>query len=269
MITSSAPVARQPDLRMLRTLTWHGRTTDGRRVSGACGSHVGLRERNEDAFFASTRHCLVTLADGMGGHPGGHVASELAVRSVYSPLVPAGEWVPQGPERHRSRLMAAIIEANRRIRARRPQDPERPMATTLVALWLVDGWAVFGHVGDSRLYRLRDGVLTPLTLDHNALGEALRLGLSAEHVRDLPSHLLSRALGLGDTVRPDVGFCSLQRGDRYLLCTDGLTEELTEGEVCETLARRVSAEQTMRELMQDALLSGSADNITVAVVDVG
>ena len=142
------------------------------------------------------------------------------------------------------------------------------MATTVVALWLIDGWAVFGHVGDSRLYRLRDGVLTPMTLDHNAIGEALRLGLCPEDVGDIPHHLLSRALGLEDTVRPDVGFCSLTRGDRYLLCTDGLTEQLGDGAIAQLLDRSTSAEATMRELLEEAIIAGASDNITLAVIDV-
>lgn len=268
MMTSSAPLSKQPDLRALRALTWQNHS--GRyAISGACGSHVGLRPRNEDAFFASARDSLVAIADGMGGHPGGHIASDLAVRNIHGPLTERP--VRKGrsaPENHRARLMNALVGCNRIIRQRHPQDPERPMATTVVALWLIEDWAVFGHVGDSRLYRLRDGVLTPLTLDHNALGEALRLGLHPEDVGDIPHHLLSRALGLEDTVRPDVHFCSLVSGDRYLLCTDGLTEEVTDEVIAETLARPVSAEQTMRTLLEEAMVSGSSDNITLAVIDI-
>lgn len=266
MITSSAPAARQPDLRTLRTLTWHGKT--GRhRIAGACGSHAGYRARNEDAFFASARDSLVAIADGMGGHPAGHIASDLAVRNLHGPLT-VTPIADGSPERMRARLHRAIIQCNQVIRGRHPQDPTRPMATTLVTLWLVGGWAVFGHVGDSRLYRLRQGTLTPLTLDHNALGEALRLGLRPSDVGDIPSHLLSRALGLEETVRPDVGFCALASGDRFLLCTDGLTEELSDEELLDTLARPVSAEQSMRELIEDAILAGATDNITVSVIDV-
>lgn len=272
MITSSAPVPHQPDLRALRALAWQNAT--GRlAISGACGSHTGLRPRNEDAFFASARDSLVAIADGMGGHPGGHIASDLAVRHIHGPLTRGladdhSRGGPTTPEHHQARMMSALVNCNRNIRQRHPQDPARPMATTIVALWLIDDWAVFGHVGDSRLYRLRDGVMLPMTLDHNAIGEALRLGLGPDDVSDLPPHLLSRALGLDDTVRPDVGYCSLVSGDRYLLCTDGLYEELDDISIAETLARAVSAEQTMRELMEDAILAGSGDNITLSVIDV-
>ncbi len=268
MMTSSAPLSKQPDLRALRALTWQNHS--GRyAISGACGSHVGLRSRNEDAFFASARDSLVAIADGMGGHPGGHIASDLAVRSIHGPLTDRPpRRVRVEPEQHRVRLMNALVGCNRIIRQRHPQDPERPMATTVVALWLIDGWAIFGHVGDSRLYRLRDGVLTPLTLDHNALGEALRLGLHPDDVGDIPHHLLSRALGLDETVRPDVNHCSLVSGDRYLLCTDGLTEAVDDAYLAATLARPVSAEQTMRALLEAAMVSGSSDNITLAVLDI-
>lgn len=267
MMTSSAPLAQRPSLRSLRALAWQNHS-GVRRISGACGSHTGRRPRNEDAFFASARDSLVAIADGMGGHPGGHIASDLAVRSLHGPLTDTAIDRPAQPERHRARLMSALVNCNRIIRQRHPQDPDRPMATTVVTLWLVDDWAVFGHVGDSRLYRLRDGMLTPLTLDHNAVGEALRLGLGPEDVGEIPPHLLSRALGLSDTVRPDVGFCSLMPGDRYLLCTDGLTEALDDAALGAGLARPASAEQTMRDLLDAAIRAGTADNVTLAVLDV-
>lgn len=265
MITSSAPAPRAPELRALRRLTWHGRA-GSHRIAGACGSHIGLRPRNEDAFFVGARDTLVAIADGMGGHPGGHIASDLAVRTLHGPLT-REPYAHAPPARLQARLNRAIIHANRRIRGRHPQDPDRPMATTLVTLWLVEGWAIFGHVGDSRLYRLRRGVLTPMTLDHTAIGEALRLGLCPADVGDIPDHLLSRALGLDETVRPDVGFCSLLAGDRYLLCTDGLTEALSDIDLLEVLARPTSAERTMRALFEDALVAGSSDNITLSVID--
>lgn len=268
MSTSPAPT-HLPVMNALRALRWKSRTAAGRRLRGAVGTHVGHRDRNEDAFFVSARHNLITLADGMGGHPGGHIAAELAVRVLAESVSDDGHRGPASPERRRAQLLASIIRANQRIRGRRPQDPERPMATTVVALWFVDGFAVHAHVGDSRIYRLRDGVLTPLTLDHSALGEAVRAGLDPGHVEPERTHLVSRALGLADTVRPDVGFGEVMAGDRFLLCTDGLTDDVSTDEMCAMLTAQRDPELAVYALIEAALVSGAEDNVTVSVVDAG
>lgn len=266
MPTSTLPMCLRPDLHSLRSFAWRGHTAAGVRLTGAVGTHVGGRPRNEDAFAVNSRHNRVVIADGMGGHPGGHIAAETAVQSLCT-LSPASADGPQRPRRLQAHLEAEMMAAHDRIRSRRPRDPERPMATTVVALWCVGDQAVFAHVGDSRLYRWREGQLRPLTLDHNAIGEAVRLGIDPREVADLPSHLISRALGLGDTVEPDTGGCTLVAGDRYLLCTDGLCGPVDDRSLCAMLGAREGPETTMRALFEEALRSGASDNITIAVVD--
>lgn len=266
MPTSSQPMCLRPDLHSLRSFAWQGRTGAGLRLSGAVGTHVGGRARNEDAFAVNSRHNRVVIADGMGGHPGGHIAAESAVMSLCT-LPLTATWGGQRPPRLQSHLEAELVAAHDRIRTRRPQDPERPMATTVVALWLVGDHAIFAHVGDSRLYRWRGGRMTPLTLDHNAVGEALRLGIDPREVADLPAHLISRALGLADTVAPDGGRCALLPGDRYLLCTDGLCGHVDDEVIAGSLGGGAAPEGVMRGLFEAALRVGAADNITIAVVD--
>ncbi|MCA9539076.1 MAG: serine/threonine-protein phosphatase [Myxococcales bacterium] len=234
------------------------------RLEGAAGSHIALRPRNEDAVRALPASGLVVLADGMGGHPGGQLASELAVRTLTDVLGP--RTPPANPERRAQFIGAALVRANMALRRRAPRDPQRPMATTALVFWCAAHHAAFGHVGDSRLYRLRDGLCAPLTLDHNAFGETLRAGL--EPPAGPPSHLLSRALGLRETVRPDVGWCTLRPGDRYLLCTDGLSDVLSEDDLAAILADATSPAEAVQELVETALLEGGADNITAVVLEV-
>ncbi|MCB9553002.1 MAG: protein phosphatase 2C domain-containing protein [bacterium] len=268
MPTSTLPIPLCPrfELHALRGLAWQGRTRAGLRVSGAVGTHAGGRLRNEDAFAVNARHNRVVVADGMGGHPGGHLAAETAVQSLADLPASSRRGVERAP-RLQAMLEDELVTAHERIRARRPQDPARPMATTVVALWFVADLAVYAHVGDSRLYRWRGGRLTPLTLDHNAVGEALRLGVDPREVADLPAHLISRALGLGEALCPDSGRCAVLPGDRYLLCTDGLCGPVDDRTITAVLGEGGDCGAVMRALFEEALRAGAPDNITIAVVD--
>lgn len=268
MPASTLPMSIPPrfELQALRGLAWHGRTRAGLRVSGAVATHIGGRMRNEDAFAVNARHNRVVIADGMGGHPGGHIASEAAVQALTDLPASSRRGVERAP-RLQLLLEDELLAAHERIRSRRPQDPARPMATTVVALWFVGDLALYAHVGDSRLYRWRDGQLVPLTLDHNAVGEALRLGVDPREVADLPAHLISRALGLGEVVCPDSGRCAVLPDDRYLMCTDGLCGSVDDRTIAAVLAEGGDCESVMRALFDEALRAGAPDNITIAVVD--
>ncbi|MFQ6854159.1 PP2C family serine/threonine-protein phosphatase [Streptomyces sp. 35M1] len=230
----------------------------------AAGSHKGMiREGNEDSGYAGPR--LLAIADGMGGQAAGEVASS----EVISTLVPLDDDVP-GSDLLTS-LGTAVQQANDQLRVMVEEDPQlEGMGTTLTALLWTGQRLGLVHVGDSRAYLLRDGVLTQITQDHTWVQRLVDEGrITEEEATTHPQRsLLMRALGSGDHVEPDLSIREVRAGDRYLICSDGLSGVVSHQTMEETLASYQGPQETIQELIQLALRGGGPDNITCIVADV-
>jgi protein phosphatase len=230
----------------------------------AAGSHKGMiREGNEDSGYAGPR--LLAIADGMGGAAAGEVASSEAI----STIVALDDDVP-GSDVLTS-LGAAVQRANDQLRAMVEEDPQlEGMGTTLTALLWTGQRLGLVHVGDSRAYLLRDGVLTQITQDHTWVQRLVDEGrITEEEATTHPQRsLLMRALGSGEHVEPDLSIREVRAGDRYLICSDGLSGVVSHQTLEDTLASYQGPQETVQELIQLALRGGGPDNITVIIADV-
>ncbi|CAM5640430.1 protein-serine/threonine phosphatase OS=Streptomyces rimosus subsp. rimosus (strain ATCC/ DSM 40260 / JCM 4667 / NRRL 2234) OX=1265868 GN=SRIM_020985 PE=4 SV=1 [Streptomyces rimosus subsp. rimosus] len=230
----------------------------------AAGSHKGMiREGNEDSGYAGPR--LLAIADGMGGQAAGEVASS----EVISTLVQLDDDVP-GSDILTS-LGTAVQRANDQLRVMVEEDPQlEGMGTTLTALLWTGQRLGLVHVGDSRAYLLRDGVLTQITQDHTWVQRLVDEGrITEEEATTHPQRsLLMRALGSGDHVEPDLSIREVRAGDRYLICSDGLSGVVSHQTLEDTLASYQGPHETVQELIQLALRGGGPDNITCIVADV-
>ncbi|MFF9346711.1 PP2C family protein-serine/threonine phosphatase [Streptomyces sp. NPDC014734] len=230
----------------------------------AAGSHKGMiREGNEDSGYAGPR--LLAIADGMGGQAAGEVASS----EVISTLVQLDDDVP-GSDILTS-LGMAVQRANEQLRMMVEEDPQlEGMGTTLTALLWTGQRLGLVHVGDSRAYLLRDGVLTQITQDHTWVQRLVDEGrITEEEATTHPQRaLLMRALGSGDHVEPDLSIREVRVGDRYLICSDGLSGVVSHQTMEETLASYQGPQETIQDLIQLALRGGGPDNITCIVADV-
>lgn len=230
----------------------------------AAGSHKGMiREGNEDSGYAGPR--LLAIADGMGGQAAGEVASS----EVITTLVELDDEIP-GSDILTS-LGAAVQRANDQLRVMVEEDPQlEGMGTTLTALLWTGQRLGLVHVGDSRAYLLRDGVLTQITQDHTWVQRLVDEGrITEEEATTHPQRsLLMRALGSGDHVEPDLSIREVRADDRYLICSDGLSGVVSHQTMEETLASYQGPQETIQELIQLALRGGGPDNITCIVADV-
>ncbi|MFJ9540126.1 Stp1/IreP family PP2C-type Ser/Thr phosphatase [Streptomyces sp. NPDC101225] len=230
----------------------------------AAGSHKGMiREGNEDSGYAGPR--LLAIADGMGGAAAGEVASSEAI----STIVALDDDVP-GSDILTS-LGTAVQRANDQLRGMVEEDPQlEGMGTTLTALLWTGQRLGLVHVGDSRAYLLRDGVLTQITQDHTWVQRLVDEGrITEEEATTHPQRsLLMRALGSGEHVEPDLSIREVRAGDRYLICSDGLSGVVSHQTLEDTLASYQGPQETVQELIQLALRGGGPDNITVIVADV-
>lgn len=230
----------------------------------AAGSHKGMiREGNEDSGYAGPR--LLAIADGMGGQAAGEVASS----EVISTLVPLDDDVP-GSDILTS-LAVAVQRANDQLRVMVEEDPQlEGMGTTLTALLWTGQRLGLVHVGDSRAYLLRDGVLTQITQDHTWVQRLVDEGrITEEEAGTHPQRsLLMRALDGRGQVEPDLSVREVRAGDRYLICSDGLSGVVSHQTLEDTLAGYQAPAETVQELIQLALRGGGPDNITCIVADV-
>ncbi|GAB2777954.1 Stp1/IreP family PP2C-type Ser/Thr phosphatase [Streptomyces daliensis] len=230
----------------------------------AAGSHDGMiREHNEDSGYAGPR--LLAVADGMGGQAAGEVASS----EVISTMVQLDEDIP-GSDILTS-LGTAVQRANDQLRVMVEEDPQlEGMGTTLTALLWTGQRLGLVHVGDSRAYLLRDGQLTQITQDHTWVQRLVDEGrITEEEATTHPQRsLLMRALGSGDHVEPDLSIREVRAGDRYLLCSDGLSGVVSHQTMEDTLGSYQGPQETVQELIQLALRGGGPDNITCIIADV-
>ncbi len=237
-------------------------------VTGAC-SHIGLvRQKNEDcyAILGNGYPCALILADGMGGHRRGELASRMAVDYAVLRLNPLifGPEHPN-PEMMNQMLTQIVEKANVKIYLSALSDENNlGMGTTLTIAVLFPNLAVLAHVGDCRAYLLHRGQLKCLTSDHTLVQELVNAGsISPDESRQHPKrHVLTRALGVPDLLVPDILTQPLTSGDRLLLCSDGLYSQVTEEQIKEYMMRAKSAEQLAETLVQLALALGGEDNIT-------
>jgi protein phosphatase len=217
------------------------------------------RKDNEDAYFA--RSPLFAVADGMGGAQAGEVASNLAVEVLQ-------EGLPDGPGSVEERLAERVREANRRINELSRADDQRAgMGTTLTAAYVGDHEVSVAHVGDSRLYRLREDRFERLTDDHSLVEELVRQGrLTQREADEHPQRsIITRALGPEAGVEPDSRTWPARDGDVYLLCSDGLTSMVPETRVGELLRASEDLDAVGRALVDAANEAGGRDNITVVL----
>ncbi len=221
------------------------------------------RRNNEDVFVCEPP--LFAIADGMGGAQAGEVASGLAAEALKE-----GE---DGKGTSEERVKALIQSANRRVYEKAQQDMALAgMGTTLTLALVDEGTVTFGHVGDSRAYRLRDDKLEQITDDHSLVAELTRAGkLSEEEAETHPQRsVITRALGTDPDVDGDVFQIETEEGDVFLLCSDGLSDMVDDGTIEETLQRhRANLKKAAQELVKAANKGGGEDNITVLLFEVG
>jgi protein phosphatase len=222
-----------------------------------------VREGNEDSYLVDSP--LFAVADGMGGHVAGDIASATAVEVIkeHRDKISAGDP---------GSLEETVVDANRAIWEKAANDPNlRGMGTTCTMILLDDMQAEIAHVGDSRAYRYRDGDLEQITDDHTLVGRLVREGkLKPEEARNHPQRsMITRALGVDETVDVDRSHVDVQDGDRIVMCSDGLTGMITEPEIAEVLAGESDPQAAADEMVERANAAGGDDNITVIVIDVG
>ncbi len=242
-----------------------GRTDVGRR-----------RDHNEDQILVNHELQLFAVADGMGGHQAGDVASSIAAASLeeffWDERAPQDDLDPSLPEGAR-RLVSAVHHCNREVFARSGRSANQGgMGSTVVAIHVDDteGLLHIAHVGDSRCYRIRDEKIELLTLDHSMINEALRLNpdLSPEILRQLPSNVVTRALGTKEDVQPDVRSEPLVEGDIYLLCSDGLSGEVSDEDLLFGVLESEHLADACELLVAMANEAGGRDNISALLVRV-
>jgi protein phosphatase len=241
-----------------------------RRVFGL--TDVGRRrESNQDQLLVDESAGVFAVADGMGGHAAGEVASQIAIEALADAMG-GRAWKAQAASREEivSKLKGAFEEGNRRICESVISRGEwRGMGTTIVALVASGDRALIGHVGDSRAYLLRDGKLQRLTDDHSWVSEQVRLGLlTDEEAHKHPMrNIITRALGNREELEVDVTEESLREGDIFMLCSDGLSSMLSDDEILGTLAEHLQdPEAACRALVEQANDRGGDDNITVVIL---
>ncbi len=226
------------------------------------------RDNNEDSVTFDALARLGILADGMGGYNAGEIASGMATTFIKSEM---GRWLSQAG-RHANakevrRAMEICVEnANRSIFNAANSNPQYTgMGTTLVIGVFQDARVMLGHIGDSRCYRLREGEFTQITKDHSLLQEQIDAGLITpeQAVTSMNKNLVTRALGVEDTVLLEVNEHRVEPGDVYLMCSDGLSDMVDDAGIADILRGQASLQQIAGQLIEAANAKGGRDNISV------
>jgi serine/threonine protein phosphatase PrpC len=236
---------------------------------GFAATDVGkARKRNEDAWLIDEDLGLYMVADGMGGHAGGAEASSTCVRALRESLYQQLASGATDPRSAPGRLTRAVEYANQRVRQLGRDNPEiAGCGTTITALAFVGEFAWVAHVGDSRCYHYRDGELWLVTSDHTVAEQRVRAGYDKPEDVASHDHILLRAIGSEDDVQVDVTRVPVLPGDRFLLCSDGLTLHLSAREIRQTLGA-TNGEAAVNACIWTALERGGQDNVTAIVVEV-
>lgn len=233
-------------------------------------TNVGRRANNEDALLNDPELGLFIVADGMGGYEGGEVASALTIEAMRSFVAdnlrdPDGTWpirADAAKSYDENLLGAASVAAHRAIVLNRTERLSR-MGSTMVAALVRDEQLVVANVGDSRLYRLRQGTVTQLSKDHSYWAELNAAGLGGERADFAQKNQITRALGIENASTADVSIVALESDDTFLLCSDGLYDPLDEATIVSALSLEPAA--ACASLVDAAFTRGSSDNITAVV----
>ncbi|HVS32584.1 MAG TPA: Stp1/IreP family PP2C-type Ser/Thr phosphatase [Thermoanaerobaculia bacterium] len=242
-------------------------------------THVGRsRQHNEDSFLVEDAARLFLVADGMGGHAAGEIASRIAVDSISEFILHTkeddGTWPHAYDEHYKrstNRLMAAVRLANTRVlEAMRKDARLRGMGTTVVACMADNEIMSFAHVGDSRAYMIRDKHLSRITNDHSWVFEQVQAGMltEAEAEKHPLRNVITRALGGALQVNPDASEVEIRTGDIYLLCSDGLTGMVPEDEILRIVTEAADLEEAGQHLVESANEHGGLDNVTTVLVKI-
>lgn len=233
-------------------------------ILSAFRTDVGkVRANNQDAPIVSEKLRLYGVADGMGGHKGGEVASTSARDNLLREL--------EGKTPSVAALSGAIEEVNRKIYHQQEHDDALTgMGTTLSVLWMSDNFVYIGHVGDSRVYLLRDGEFKQMTLDHSLVEQLVREGvLTEEEAQNHPMrNIITRAIGTDESVEVDVVVEERRKGDLWLACSDGLHGLVDDRQMRDAL-RQYAPEKAADVLLKAALDAGGRDNVTLVIVHDG
>jgi protein phosphatase len=225
-------------------------------------THPGRRTTNEDAFLVDPQRGLFVVADGMGGHNAGEVASSLAVKAI-------GEFLADGTPASLNVLDEALRLANDHILSVAGEKPDYAgMGTTVAAVYVGDREAVYAHAGDSRVYLWHQGELTPLTRDDSWVAAAMN-GVSddAREMEQHPMrHVLTKVVGLRPELQPSVGACPFVVGDVLLLCSDGVHGSVSDARLEKLLASRKAVDALAESVVREALAHGATDNVTAIVI---
>ncbi|HWP94479.1 MAG TPA: protein phosphatase 2C domain-containing protein [Gammaproteobacteria bacterium] len=227
-------------------------------------SHVGtVRKINEDAFLDRPADGLWVVADGMGGHAAGDVASRMIVDALAS--LPTSDRLDE----RISQLEDRLLEVNRSLLALAVERRKQTIGSTVAALIVGNGYGVVAWAGDSRVYRHRRGKLEQLTQDHAMVEDLVEVGLMsrAEAENHPQSNRITRAIGATETLFLDLEIYELAAGDRFLLCSDGLYKELADEDLAKVLGSRVP--DPAARLVELAVERGARDNVTAIVVGIG
>ena len=250
---------------------------DSLRVRFAGDTNVGLaRTHNEDALHLPVDERLAIVADGMGGHASREVASKMAVDTVVEYFKETAEeqiltW-PFKVDRHGGadvmRLVTAIKLANVKIHEQAQRDPAcKGMGTTIVSALFLDDRIIIAHVGDSRLYKLREGGIALVTEDHSLINDYIKMKrMTAEEAAAWPhKNVIVRALGMKESVQVDIHTENARLGDCFVLCSDGLSSMISDEEIREIVDGEKDLDRAAERLIAAANAAGGKDNITVVL----
>lgn len=248
---------------------------DGMRVRFAGATNIGRkRDHNEDSIFLPDDDRLVIVADGMGGHASGEIASQLAVDVVVEHFRDTSKqqvltWpykVDRDYRTHVNRMTTSIMLANLEIWERAQREARfKGMGTTCVAMYFLDDTAIVGHVGDSRAYRLRKHELTQLTEDHSLINDYIKMKrVTAEEAESWPhKNVIVRALGMKESVQVDIITETPRIGDVFVLCSDGLSGMLPDDQITHIVDNERDLDKAVERLVDAANEEGGVDNISV------
>jgi protein phosphatase len=231
------------------------------------------RDNNEDSLAFDEPTLTAVLADGMGGYNAGEIASGMATAFIKSEL---SRWLTEAGDGAKAREVRRAMEicvdnANRSIfNSANSNAHYAGMGTTLVVGVFRDDRLVLGHIGDSRCYRLRDGLLNQITKDHSLLQEQMDAGLITPEQAATSSikNLVTRALGVDESVLLEVNEHAVQAGDLYLMCSDGLSDMINDDAISEIVSGELPLEQRAKQLIDAANERGGRDNISVLMIEV-
>jgi len=235
-------------------------------LRAVASTHVGMRRKaNEDRYGLAPDLGLYLVADGMGGHKAGQVASQMAAEAAIRAI----DALDGASVSLAEKLRHSVAAANREIFNAAQAQPELAgMGTTLVSILVSEERVALAHVGDSRAYLVRGDRIRGLTDDHSVVGELLRRHeISEEAARGHPHrHVLTRALGVRPQTEPDLAEMTPQEGDIFVLCSDGLTSVVRDEEIAQFVLRETDLQSACEKLVAEANARGGPDNVTVLLI---